>query len=109
MLHSVRNLSILLAMSLLTLLGCRSPQLHKQESRTQRTRTLQDGTTITDVHLWSASLGDMLRYSIIIPKHQTDERLPVLYFLHGANSGPDEIFDRSNIVHLASLHHLIVV
>jgi putative tributyrin esterase len=32
-----------------------------------------------------------------------------LYFLHGANSGPEEIMERSNVVDLASAEHLIVV
>jgi putative lysine transport system ATP-binding protein len=51
----------------------------------------------------------MLWYRIIIPSHGPTERLPVLYLLHGANSGPEEILDRSNIVDLASAEHLIVV
>jgi len=46
-------------------------------------------------------------YRIIVPKVGPNERLPVLYLLHGANSGPIEIMERSDVVKLSSASHLI--
>src|SRR5205807_9687513 len=42
-------------------------------------------------------------------KVRQNERLPDLYLLHGANSGPLEIMERSNVVELSSASHLITV
>lgn len=78
-------------------------------ARVQQIIKVADQATITDVHFWSESLEAMLWYRILIPSHEPAERLPVLYLLHGANSGPEEIMERSNVVALASAERLIVV
>jgi S-formylglutathione hydrolase FrmB len=51
----------------------------------------------------------MLWYRAIVPKIALGERLPVLSLLHGANSGPLEMTERSQIVKLATGERLIVV
>lgn len=51
----------------------------------------------------------MLWYRIIIPKVGSDKRLPVLYLLHGANSGPEEIVKRSDVVGLSTASYLVTV
>jgi poly(3-hydroxybutyrate) depolymerase len=68
-----------------------------------------DAVTVTDVLFQSASIDGMLWYRAIAPKVGPDERLPVLYLLHGANSGPVEILERSEVVKLAIAERLIVV
>lgn len=45
----------------------------------------------------------------IVPKLSPSEKLPVLYLLHGINSGPIEIMQRSAVGKLASIHRLIVI
>ncbi|MGB8846829.1 MAG: alpha/beta hydrolase family protein [Terracidiphilus sp.] len=51
----------------------------------------------------------MLRYRAIVPRVQPGERLPVLYLFHGANGGPAEIEQRSEVVQLAATYRLIVI
>jgi len=64
---------------------------------------------VTDVRFPSASIDGLLWYRAIVPKVGLNERLPVLYLLHGANSGPVEMIERSEVVKLASVERLIVV
>ena len=68
-----------------------------------------DAVTVTDVRFPGKSTGKTLWYRAIIPKLKSKERLPVLYFLHGANSSPSEIMERSQIVNLAIAAHLLIV
>ncbi len=68
-----------------------------------------DAVTVTDVRFPMASIGGMLWYRIVVPKVISNERLPVLYVLHGANSSPVEIVERSDVVRLAGVERLIVV
>ena len=107
MLLIVRRSFILLLST--TLQGCMPPSHSKERIRVQQLVKVTDSATITDVRLWSSSLDATLRYRVIVPNHEPPERLPVLYLLHGANSGPEEIMERSDVVHLASVEHLIVV
>ena len=62
---------------------------------------------MTDVHFRSSGIDGVFWYRIIVPKVGPNERLPVLYLLHGANSGPIEIMERSDVVKLSSASHLI--
>jgi putative tributyrin esterase len=64
---------------------------------------------VTDVHFRSSGIDGVFWYRIVIPKIGPNERLPVLYLLHGANSGPVEIMERSDVVRLSSTSHLITV
>ncbi|HEY6376786.1 MAG TPA: alpha/beta hydrolase family protein [Edaphobacter sp.] len=98
-----------LLLSIVLSLGCTAPRHHGSQARVQQIVKVASPATITDVHFWSESLEAMLWYRIIIPPHEPAERLPVLYLLHGANSGPEEVMERSNVVDLASSEHLIVV
>ncbi len=65
--------------------------------------------TITDVRSPCSSLGRLLRYRAIVPKVAPGERLPVLYLLHGANSGAVDVQQHGDIVKLAASERLIVV
>jgi putative tributyrin esterase len=85
--------------------SCRAPIPQASVERVLAT----DAVTITDVRFPSPSIGGLLRYRAIVPSTQLGERLPVLYLLHGANSGPAEIQQRSEVVQLATSVHLIVV
>jgi putative tributyrin esterase len=85
--------------------GCRS---------TRQADTLQEvshdgAVTVTDVHFHSSGTDGMLWYRIIAPQVGSNERLPVLYLLHGVNSGPKEITEHSEVTKLAAASHLIVV
>ena len=64
---------------------------------------------VTDVHFYSESIGGLLWYRAIAPKLSPSEKLPVLYLLHGINSGPIEIMQHSAVGKLASIHRLIVI
>lgn len=68
-----------------------------------------DVVTVTDVHFRSEGTDGLFWYRIIVPKGGQKERFPVLYLLHGANSGPVEIMERSNVVKLSGASHLITV
>jgi putative tributyrin esterase len=71
---------------------------------------LDDGTvTVTDVHFRSLGTNDVIWYRIVVPKVGPNERLPVLYLLHGANSDPRDLMDRSDVEKLAGETHLVVV
>ncbi len=85
--------------------GCVS---HHSQDAEQR-QLVQGNPTITEVRFASASLGRTLTYRAIVPSAQPGERLPVLYFLHGANSGPEEVQLSSQIVQLAASQRLIVI
>ena len=65
--------------------------------------------TVTDVRFPSAAIDGVLWYRAIVPKVGPSEHLPVLYLLHGANSGPAEVIERSNVVKLAAAERLVVV
>lgn len=85
--------------------SCRAP--HPQVG-VDRVST-SDAVSVTDVRFPSPSIGGLLRYRAIVPAVQGGERFPVLYLLHGANSGPADIQQRSEVVQLATAHHLIVI
>jgi putative tributyrin esterase len=104
----VRRESLLLLLLLISL-GCAKVSHPPLQTRNQQVIKHDNSVTITDVHLWSDSLDAMFWYRVIVPAHEPTQQLPVLYLLHGANSGPDEIMARSPIVDLATAEHLIVV
>jgi putative tributyrin esterase len=85
--------------------GCVSHHTSDAEQR----QLAQGNPTITEVRFTSASLGRTLTYRAIVPSVQPGERLPVLYFLHGANSSPEEVQRSSQIVQLAASQRLIVI
>ena len=76
---------------------------------TVQTVSTTNGMTISDVRFHSPAIGGVLWYRIIVPSQRGDERLPVLYLLHGANSSPEEIMERSAVAQLAAIEHLAVV
>jgi S-formylglutathione hydrolase FrmB len=65
--------------------------------------------TVTDVRFPSTSIDGLLWYRAVVPPVNAGELLPVLYLLHGANSSPAEIMERSQLVNLAIAARLIVV
>ena len=85
--------------------GCRGPR--PPEAVLQISS--DDAVTVTDVHFRSPGTDGLLWYRIIVPKGEHNERFPVLYLLHGANSGPVEVMERANVVKLSSASHLITV
>lgn len=68
-----------------------------------------DGVAVREVEFFSSSLDGRMRYTVLLPPVAVDERLPVLYFLHGANSGPREVMERSQIARLAASARVAVV
>lgn len=100
----VRN-AILLTVPFLVCLGCHRPS----RQPAFQTVSIGDSATIIDVCFPSPSIDGMLHYRVIAPKTALDERLPLLYLFHGANSGPIEIMERSAVVKLAITNRLIVV
>ena len=68
-----------------------------------------DAVTVTDVRFSSASIDAMLWYRVIVPRLKPGERLPVLYLLHGADSGPADVMDRSDVAKLTGSARVIVV
>lgn len=90
---------------LLLSVSCRAPISVPVIDRVRSAGT----TTITDMRIPSSSVGGALRYRAIVPVTQPGERLPVLYLLHGANSGPDDIERHSEVVQLAATSHFIVI
>ena len=68
-----------------------------------------DTASVTDIRFPSASITGLLWYRAIAPEIGPNERLPVLYLLHGVNSGPIEIMQRSHVVKLAVAARMIVV
>ncbi len=101
--------SLLFLLPLILSVGCKTPERLTPQPRSQQQVHTTSQAAITDVHLWSESLQAMLWYRIIVPSHPPEEHLPILYFLPGANSGPDDVMDSSQIVDQASAAHLIVV
>jgi S-formylglutathione hydrolase FrmB len=79
------------------------------EPATVQTISTTDAITISDIHFHSPAIGGILWYRIIVPAPRGSERLPVLYLLHGANSSPAEIMERSELAQLAATEHLAVV
>jgi putative tributyrin esterase len=104
----VRRSLIFLLPAILSV-GCKAPERPTPQPRSQQLVRATSQAAITDVHFWSESLQAILRYQIIVPSHLPEENLPILYFLPGANSGPDDVMDSSQIVDQASASHLIVV
>lgn len=85
--------------------GCRSPR-HPDTMQ----EVFHDGAvTVTDVHFHSSSVEGMFWYRIIGPQVGPNERLPVLYLLHGIDSDPREVMERSSVLKLAIASHLIIV
>ena len=64
---------------------------------------------MTDVRFPSTSIDGLLCYRAVVPTVNAGELLPVLYLLHGANSSPAEIMERSELANLAIAARLIVV
>ncbi|HET9741280.1 MAG TPA: alpha/beta hydrolase family protein [Terriglobales bacterium] len=91
---------------LLLLLGCVGCSRQAQPLGVQ---SYDNGTlTVWNVRTASPSVG-VLSYRALVPKVGPEQRLPVLYLLHGANSSPDELMSRSDVSHLAVAANLIVV
>ena len=65
--------------------------------------------TVTDVHFRSPSIDGMFWYRTIVPKVESNERLPVLYLLHGIDSDPREVMEHSSVLRLATASRLIIV
>jgi putative tributyrin esterase len=93
---------------LFLLLFCASCRAPISQAGTERVLAT-DAVTVSDVRFPCPNIGGLLRYRAIVPSVQPGERLPVLYLLHGANSGPAEIQQRSEVVQLATTHRLIVI
>jgi putative tributyrin esterase len=70
--------------------------------------SVSDTVTVTDVRIPSAAVG-VLWYRAIVPNMEPSGRLPVLYFLHGADSDPARVMNSSSIAKLAVENRLIVV
>lgn len=51
----------------------------------------------------------MFWYRIVVPKVGLNERLPVLYLLHGIDSDPKELMEHAAILKLAIASRLIIV
>jgi hypothetical protein len=96
---------VLAVLSLLFCLGCYRPV---QRTTVQLVST-SDGVTVTDVRFPSTSIDGLLWYRAVVPPVNAGELLPLLYLLHGANSSPAEIMERSELVNLAIAARLIVV
>jgi putative tributyrin esterase len=95
----------ILLVLLIVCFGCRSADPPPTVSR-----IASDGSvSVSDVRFFSQNIKGLLWYRVIVPKVSPSEKLPVLYMLHGINSGPVEIMDRSAVANLASTHRLIVV
>lgn len=103
-LQSVRRAPVFILL-LVACFGCHNPA---QRPTVQRVSD-DNAVTVTDVRFPSAGIDGVLWYRAIVPKVGPNERLPVLYLLHGANSGPVEIMERSEVAKLATLERLLVV
>jgi putative tributyrin esterase len=68
-----------------------------------------EGAIVSDVHFYSPEISDSFSYRIILPTGRGVEKFPVLYLLHGANSDPAEVTERSEVVKLAAAEHIAVV
>jgi S-formylglutathione hydrolase FrmB len=76
------------------------------DQATVQTISTTNAITISDIRFHSPAIDGILWYRIIVPSTRGTERLPVLYLLHGANSSPVEIMERSEIARLATTEHL---
>lgn len=86
--------------------GCsRSPR----QADTVQQVSKDDEVTVTDVHFRSSSIGGMFWYRTIVPRVRSNERLPVLYLLHGIDSDPREVMEHSSVLKLATASRLIIV
>jgi putative tributyrin esterase len=70
---------------------------------------VNDTVTVQDVHIPSKLVSGDFWYRAIVPKVAQNERLPVLYFLHGANSGPTELTQQLKLTDLASAERMVIV
>jgi S-formylglutathione hydrolase FrmB len=95
--------------SLSLLLCCELACSRKPTQATVITVSTIDAVTISDVRFYSPAIGGVLWYRIVVPSPRGNERPPVLYLLHGANSSPAEVMERSEVVQLAATEHLAVV
>lgn len=96
--------SLILVCLLLGIVACRS-----RDKLGERVVTESELSVVKEVRFFSPSLGMLQRYLIILPKKNEREPLAVLYFLHGANSSPEEILRESPILSLAEQAPLAVV
>jgi putative tributyrin esterase len=97
--------AILLLLPSLFCLGCHRPL----QQATAQLVSADDAVTVTDVRFSSASIDGMLWYRAIVPRARPGERFPVLYLLHGADSGPADVMDRSDVRKLAGSARVVVV
>jgi len=95
------NLRRVIVASLLSVIcsGCsRSPR----QADTVQQVSNDGAVTVTDVHFRSSSINGMFWYRAIVPKVGSNERLPVLYLLHGIDSDPREVMEHSSVLKLAT-------
>ena len=90
---------------LLLCASCRTPVSQAGVERVLDT----DAVTVSDVRFSCPDIGGLLRYRAIVPRVEPGERLSVLYLLHGANSGPEDVQKHTEVVQLATTYRLIVV
>jgi S-formylglutathione hydrolase FrmB len=102
---SIVHRAMLVGLLCIFCFGCHS----SRQSETVLHVSTDAAVTVLDVHFQSAEIDCVFWYRIIIPKAAPTERLPVLYLLHGANSGPVEIIEKSEVAKLSSTSHLIAV
>jgi putative tributyrin esterase len=86
--------------------SCKSPQ---RGERVDVFLSADSVPTVEDVHISSQSVGGDFWYRAVVPKVAQGERLPVLYLLHGANSGPGELATQLKVRELATSARLVVV
>lgn len=81
----------------------------KPEVASVRTISANGPVAVSEVRFPCAAVGGVLRYRILLPKLPDGRRPPVLYLLHGSNSGPDDLMERSEVERLAAAEGLAVV
>jgi S-formylglutathione hydrolase FrmB len=97
--------AILMGLLCIFCFGCHS----SRQPETVLQVSTEAAVTVMDVHFHSAEIDGVFWYRIIIPKAAPTERLPVLYLFHGANSGPLEIMEKSEVAKLSRTSHLSTV
>jgi putative tributyrin esterase len=103
-------LHFVLAVAASLLLTSCSLSCGKQPERTSiRQLSGTDAIRIYDVHIPSSAIGGILWYRMLLPTPSAGEKLPVLYLLPGANSGPADVMEHSEIAKLATEKRLAVV
>lgn len=95
----------LIAAIMLCGLACSS----RQSETTVQSAPANEAISVWDVRFPCPAVGGALSYRMFLPKIAGQQRVPVLYLLHGANSGPVEITERSEVEHLAAAERLAVV